>query len=106
MEYWDAEIKEWIIRKLPRWIEERPALRQQLADALSGAPVQLHITYEEFLNWADADTWAEWVNGEVVRLRVEWLWQEPLPPTIRTLAQIAGVDETLIEAFEQALGRA
>ncbi len=247
MEYKDAEIKEWIIRELPRWIEERPALRQQLADVLSGAPVQLRMTYEEFLNWADEDTWAEWVNGEVVMtspantrhqhivhfllnlvrpfveqrnlgvvlsapfqmklsqsgrepdllfvarehlgrlkethldgpadmvaeivspesvgrdrgdkfqeyekaaiseywlvdpvrgwveiyrldargryvlafggeegtfhsqvipgfwLRVEWLWQEPLPPTIRTLAQIAGVDEALIEAFEQALGRA
>lgn len=26
------------------------------------------ITYEEFLAWADEDTWAEWVNGEVVVL--------------------------------------
>jgi Uma2 family endonuclease len=24
------------------------------------------ITYEEFLAWADEDTWAEWVNGEVI----------------------------------------
>lgn len=24
------------------------------------------MTYEEFLAWADEDTWAEWVNGEVV----------------------------------------
>lgn len=24
------------------------------------------LTYEEFLTWLDEDTWAEWVNGEVV----------------------------------------
>jgi Uma2 family endonuclease len=26
------------------------------------------ITYEQFLEWADEDTWAEWVNGEVTVL--------------------------------------
>lgn len=26
------------------------------------------MTYEEFLAWADEDTWAEWVNGEVIML--------------------------------------
>ncbi len=26
------------------------------------------MTYEEFLEWADEDTYAEWVNGEVVEL--------------------------------------
>jgi Uma2 family endonuclease len=26
------------------------------------------LTYEEFLAWADEDTWAEWVNGEVIIL--------------------------------------
>jgi Uma2 family endonuclease len=26
------------------------------------------MTYEEFLAWADEDTWAEWVNGEVITL--------------------------------------
>jgi Uma2 family endonuclease len=26
------------------------------------------LTYEEFLAWCDEDTWAEWVNGEVVML--------------------------------------
>jgi len=24
------------------------------------------LTYEEFLDWCDEDTWAEWVNGEVI----------------------------------------
>jgi hypothetical protein len=64
------------------------------------------MTYEEFLAWADEDTWAEWVNGEVVILvpigadgiyhsavleglwlNVEWLWQEPLPPLMNVLRE-------------------
>jgi Uma2 family endonuclease len=40
-------------------------LRQQLLEALA-APARPKMTYEEFLNWADEDTLAEWVNGEVV----------------------------------------
>lgn len=37
-------------------------------------------------------------------LKVDWLWQEPLRSPVRTVAEIAGVDPALIEAFEQALG--
>jgi Uma2 family endonuclease len=37
-----------------------------------GTPVRAappgKMTYEEFLVWADEDTWAEWVNGEVIIL--------------------------------------
>ncbi len=36
-------------------------------------------------------------------LRVEWLWQEPLPSPIRTLAEIVGMDSSLAETFERAL---
>ena len=36
-------------------------------------------------------------------LRVSWLWQMPLPPSVRILAEIAGVPSGLAEAFEQAL---
>ena len=36
-------------------------------------------------------------------LRVEWLWQEPLPSPIRAVAEIAGVPSALLEAFERAL---
>jgi len=38
-------------------------------------------------------------------LRISWLWQEPLPPTVRVLAEIAGMPSELIDAFEQALVR-
>src|SRR3989304_2068525 len=35
--------------------------------AQSSPPVpSAKMTYEEFLDWADEDTWAEWVNGEVM----------------------------------------
>nr|HID13281.1 Uma2 family endonuclease [Anaerolineae bacterium] len=37
-------------------------------------------------------------------LRVEWLWQEPLPHPLRALGQIAGVDPQLVERFLEALG--
>ncbi len=61
-----AEVKEWIVRELPKWVQEQPTLRQGLMDALSGAPKRLRMSYEEFLAWAEEDTLAEWVDGEVV----------------------------------------
>ena len=36
-------------------------------------------------------------------LKIEWLWQEPLPSPVRVVAAIAGVDPALTEAFERAL---
>jgi len=30
------------------------------------APAPLHMTYEEYLQWADEDVHAEWVDGEVI----------------------------------------
>jgi Uma2 family endonuclease len=29
-------------------------------------PARKKVTYEEFLAWCDEDTWAEWVDGEVI----------------------------------------
>lgn len=45
-------------------------------------------------------------RSEVVvgfRLRVNWLWQDPLPLPVRALAKIAGVDPKVAEAFERGL---
>jgi Uma2 family endonuclease len=45
------------------------ALRRQLLAALSTAPERPPhdpMTYEEFLDWLDEDTLAEWVDGEVI----------------------------------------
>jgi len=37
-------------------------------------------------------------------LRVEWLWQEPLPHPLQALGQIARVDTEVVERFLRALG--
>ena len=37
-------------------------------------------------------------------LRVGWLWQEPLPSSLRILGEIAGIAPQLVEQFMQALG--
>ena len=36
-------------------------------------------------------------------LKIEWLWQEPLPSPLRAVAEVAGVDAALVDAFERAL---
>jgi Uma2 family endonuclease len=36
-------------------------------------------------------------------LEVEWLWADPLPSSLCTLAEIAGIDPSLVEKFEEAL---
>ncbi len=62
-----------ILRELPGWIEENPALRRRLQEVLRELPAQTEevtplspMTYEAFLDWAGEDTLAEWVDGEVV----------------------------------------
>lgn len=42
------------------------ALRRQLLDLLLAPSQPTRMTYEEFLAWADEDTLAEWVDGEVI----------------------------------------
>lgn len=41
-------------------------VQPQLKMPVRGAPPPGPITYEEFLEWADEDTWAEWVDHEVI----------------------------------------
>jgi len=62
------EVRELIIKELPQWIETHPELRRKLADIVTreGEKPPAKMTYEEFLTWADEDTLAEWVDGEVV----------------------------------------
>ena len=44
----------------------RRRLLEVLLTPVERARMMRHMTYEEFLAWADEDTLAEWVNGEVV----------------------------------------
>ncbi len=74
--YTVEEVERLVAEELPRWILERPALREQLQIILLSSenpPTQRRrMTYAEFLEWADEDTLAEWVAvpdtdfGEVV----------------------------------------
>ena len=62
------EVKRLVLEGLPDWIEEQPDLRRRLRETIGEIPGQpsQKMTYEEFLDWADEDTLAEWVDGEVV----------------------------------------
>jgi Uma2 family endonuclease len=50
--------------KKPGAVDEE--LRQRLLNALQNPVQNQPMTYEEFLDWADEDTLAEWVNGDVI----------------------------------------
>lgn len=61
-------------------------------------PAQTHerltMTYEEFLDWADEDTRAEWVDGKVIVF---------MPPKVRH-AQILGYLFNLLAYFVRKRG--
>lgn len=42
----------------------------------AGAPPPGRMTCEEFLAWADEDTWAEWVDGEVIVMSPASNWHQ------------------------------
>jgi Uma2 family endonuclease len=57
------------LREPPVMLDEE--LRRALLEALLFPPqsrgvMDKYVTYEEFLDWADEDTLAEWVDGEVI----------------------------------------
>ncbi len=62
------EVKRLVLEGLPDWIEEQPYLRRRLQETIGEIPGRSpqKMTYKEFLAWADEDTLAEWVDGEVV----------------------------------------
>jgi Uma2 family endonuclease len=57
---------ETIRRALAPTASPEDALRRRVLEAVLAPTGPGHVTYEEFLAWADEDTLAEWVNGEVV----------------------------------------
>ena len=57
------------IQQLIRELEATPEFRHRLSRVLAQeqpSNQRPRMTYEEFLEWADEDTLAEWVHGEVV----------------------------------------
>jgi Uma2 family endonuclease len=102
-------VREVIIREvLPRWIEEQPALRQELRAACSGVPPG-RMSYDEFLDWAGEDTLAEWVDGEVVMVSPASKRHQEiagfLARAIGTFAEERGLGTTLSAPFQMKLER-
>lgn len=60
------ELQKRIAESLPRWMVEQPQVQEHLAMAVRKAMPLAPVTYEQFLAWADEDTLAEWVKGEIV----------------------------------------
>jgi len=52
-------------RPLTSPVSDEESLRQRLLEVLLPSSAPRKMTYEEFLAWADEDTLAEWVDGEV-----------------------------------------
>ncbi len=77
----------WLIDPQMEWVEFYHLEEERYCLAFSGKEGEYH---------------AEALPG--FWLRVEWLWQEPLPHPLRVLGEIAGVDTELVERFLQALG--
>lgn len=66
-----AKVREIIIHELPQWIATHPELRRALTlperATTDEQPIsQRKMTYAEFLDRCNEDTWAEWVNGEMI----------------------------------------
>ncbi len=61
----DAFRKEWL-ELLPEKDISDAALRLHVMKILGPPYPKAHVSQEEFLEWRDEDTLAEWVNGEVI----------------------------------------
>lgn len=66
-------------------------LQRRLAEALLNPSKPRQMTYEEFLSWADEDTWAEWVDGEVTMTT----------PASDRHPDISGFLESLLRVFSE-----
>ena len=75
----------------------------------SGQEQRLTMSYEEFLEWADEDSHAEWVDGEVIVFmppkRVHQRLLNFLSVLLSTYARFFGFGEVLEAPFEMRLGR-
>ena len=88
------DVKTLVIEGLPDWIEEQPELRRRLREMMGEPPGQppKKMTYEEFLAWADEDTLAEWVDGEV----------EMHSPASDRHQDLSGFLESVLRSFVEA----
>ncbi len=103
------DVRELVMRELPRWLEAEPNFRQRLAKSLEKVPPARKMTYEEFLAWADEDTLAEWVDGEVVMYspasRKHQDIADFLASVMRLFVELRGLGVVLSAPFQMKLER-
>ncbi len=87
--------------------------RQRLIEVIMAAPeppAKSKMTYEEFLAWADEDTLAEWVDGEVVARSPESDRHQDLVGFLATVlglyGETQGLDQIILSRFQMKLSRA
>lgn len=69
-------------------------IQPQTADPKRRTPPRRPLTYEEFLEWADEDTRAEWVDHEVI----------VMSPASNKHQDVAGFFESLLRIFAEERG--
>jgi Uma2 family endonuclease len=86
--------------------------RQRVIEIILAAPDPLakrKITYEEFLAWADEDTLAEWVNGEIqMRFPASDRHQELvgfLSTTLGIYVEMYDLGQVILSPFQMKLSR-
>ncbi len=87
----EEQINELCARVLPNFSLDRKTLRY-LGELLLASSDTTKMTYEEFLGWADEDTLAEWVDGEVIMTS----------PASAQHQRIAGFLNQVVELFVQS----
>jgi Uma2 family endonuclease len=84
------------------------ATSYQATQALERTPPPEPLTYNEFLAWADEDTYAEWVNGKVVFMspvsREHATVSEFLLTLIRTFTETRKAGEAHSDPFQMKTG--
>ena len=82
------------------------ALAERSAEPQATAPDTM--TYEEFLAWADEDTWAEWVDGEVIEMSPATDPHQDvsifLATVLNTFTQSRGLGEVRAAPFQMKTG--
>jgi Uma2 family endonuclease len=77
--------------RLPAGSPEEVALRRRLLEVLFAPAAPGRLSYEDFLAWADEDTLAEWVNGEIIMTS----------PASRIHQELAGFLDKILGVFAE-----
>jgi Uma2 family endonuclease len=91
----------------PPFPSSEAQLRARLLAVLEEATTPQRMTYQAFLNWADEDTLAEWVNGEILLTspasRVHQDISDFLTSILRAYVEINGLGAIISAPFQMKL---